>query len=361
MLYQLSYLARARKASDGASVGVLPFRTRDTRCANRARRREKLGHVGAELQIPPAPGAKYAARRVAALAARQFGVISRRQLIRCGASSTTIGRWVGNARLHRVARGVYAVGHPRLSMEARLSVALLRAGAGAALSHLTAAWWWELLRYPPNRVHVSSPGTARSSAAVRVHHPARIERSWHRGLPTVSVTQALIQIAPLCSEAALRRAVAQADHRGWLDRPALDHELARGPRGARRLCAALERNLPQLAETLSPLEDRFLLLCERYEIPLPLPNFEIDGHMVDAYWPDARLAVELDGRDVHGKPAAVVRDRARELALRRAKVDVIRYSADQVDHEPSSLAWDLRTALAEGRTTQARRSAEPQN
>lgn len=283
-----------------------------------------------------------------ALAERQFGVITRRQLLGCGLSSTRIDRWIQRGRLHRIARGVYAVGHRKLSIEGELSAALLRAGPGAALSHMTAAWWRELLRYRPDRIHVSAPTRRSSTRRVRVHQPDRIERRWHRGLPVVSVTQALIQIAPMCSFAALRRALAQADHRGALDRAALDHELARHPRGAARLREALGHHLPQLAKTLSPLEERFLPLCERHGIPLPVPNYEINGYVVDAFWPEANLAVELDGREVHGTPAAVVEDRRRELALRGAGVEVILYGSEQVDYQDELVAPDLRAAIARG-------------
>jgi hypothetical protein len=213
---------------------------------------------------------------------------------------------------------------------------------------MSAAWWWELLRYPPKRIHVSAPGRKSSTDFVRVHHPAQIDRRWHRGLPVVSVTQTLVQIAPICSFAALRRALAQADHRGLFDRVALDRGLERRPRGASRLRRALDEHLPQLAKTFSPLEDRFVVLCERHGIPIPEINAEVNGYLVDAFWPAAKLAVELDGREIHGTPAAVVRDRRRELALRRAGLEVIRYGEEQVDHQAGFVALDLKAALARG-------------
>ena len=103
--------------------------------------------------------------------------------------------------------------------------------------------------------------------------------------------------------------------------------------------------MPQLAHTLSPLEDRFLLFCERHGIPLPEPNAKVGGYLVDALWREARVAVELDGRAEHGTPAAVVRDRRRELAFREAKLTVIRYASEQLDLTPTKTARDLRRAL----------------
>ena len=260
-------------------------------------------------------------------------------------TSSSISRWVQRGLLHRLDFGLYALGHLGGGHEARLAEALLRGGPGAVLSHVTAACWRELLRFAPERIHVSAPGSRRSRPGVIIHHPRTIHREWHRGLPVTGVTQTLIQIAPMVSDAALRRALAQADRSGRLDIPSLKLELARGPRGATRLRHAIEHHMPQLADTLSPLEDRFFLFCERQRIPLPEPNVEVSGYVVDALWRDARVAVELDGREEHGTPAAVVRDRRRELALRDAKLNVIRYSSEQIDLTPEATARDLKAAL----------------
>lgn len=212
---------------------------------------------------------------------------------------------------------------------------------------MAGSWWKELLRFPPSLIHVTSPRQCRRKVrGVRYHHARSIDRTFHRGLPVLSVTQLLVQLAPTASDAALRRAIAVADRKGELDRSALKAALEPGPRGAVRLRHALDRHMPQLADTLSPLEDRFLLFCETHRIPLPEVNVEVNGCTVDALWRAERLAVELDGREEHGTPAAVVRDRRREGAYRKANLDVIRYGSDQIDHDPEDTAADLRAALA---------------
>lgn len=280
------------------------------------------------------------------MATLQQGRITTAQLERCGVTRSSISRWVAKGALHRVGRGVYAVGHLASGDAARLAEALLEAGSGAALSHGTAACWWGLLRYPPNEIHVCAPNRRRSRGWLRIHHPNSIDRQWHRGLPVTCVMQTLIQIAPASSDAALRRALAVADRDGRLDLPALRSELSARPRGAARLRHAIDHHMPELADTLSPLEDRFLMLCERHRIPLPVPNFKLGPYVIDAVWPEAGLAVELDGRDEHGSPAAVVRDRRRELAIRDAGLEVIRYGSEQIDRQSTATARDLLRALS---------------
>ncbi len=281
------------------------------------------------------------------LAERQFGVISAEQLLACGLSEAGIRRWVANGRLHRISRGVYAVGHRALSTEGWLAAALLGAGSGAALSHGTSAWWRGLLRFPDRVIHVSRVGRAGSRAGVRVHCPARLDREWHRGLPVTGIAQTLLDIAPTASEAAFRRAVAMTDHLGIADLGEVRSDVA-GHRGCRRVRGGIDNHIPALAKTLSPLEDRFILFCEGHGLPIPEPNGVIAGYHVDAVFRESRLAVELDGRETHGTPAAVVLDRRRELAIRGAGFKIVRYGDEQLESNSAATAADLRAALRSG-------------
>lgn len=152
----------------------------------------------------------------------------------------------------------------------------------------------------------------------------------------------------MISFAGVRRALAQAEHLELMSHEEMRALGACGHSGAATVRRALGVHMPELAKTRSPLEDRFLYFCERYEIPIPHPNFEIAGHEVDAVWPELRVAVELDGREEHGTPGAVVRDRRRELAIRSAGFNLIRYGSEQIDHGHIATAADLRATLNRG-------------
>lgn len=77
-------------------------------------------HMGAECGSDAA---------IAALAARQYGVVARRQLVALGIGRRAIAFRIERRRLHPLHRGVYAVGHALLSVEGRWMAAVLAARA----------------------------------------------------------------------------------------------------------------------------------------------------------------------------------------------------------------------------------------
>ena len=238
------------------------------------------------------------------------------------------------------------MGHPSLPLLGRLWAALLYAGPDAALSHTTAAWLWSLVDVEPKRIHATVLGRPLSLPSVCLHHSARPEVTRHRGLPVTPVPRTLLDLAATVSYPQLRRALAEADYRGLLDPAKVERALGRGRHGSTALRRALEEHLPELAVTLSVLEERFLALCEAAPIPLPVVNAKIGDLMVDALWPEQRLIVELDGHAAHGGRAAIERDRQRELTLRAAGYKVLRYTWRQVTTYPQQVIADLDAALA---------------
>jgi very-short-patch-repair endonuclease len=105
--------------------------------------------------------------------------------------------------------------------------------------------------------------------------------------------------------------------------------------GAKRLREAMGHDLAMT--TRSPLEDEFLALCDRYEIPRPLVNTIVEGFMVDFCWPEHRLIVETDGRRRRTR-AAFERDRARDALLTARGWRVMRFTTRQVRGDPATVA-----------------------
>jgi hypothetical protein len=294
-----------------------------------------------------------AALRIARLAGRQWGVVTREQLLTCGLSSSAISRWVAAGRLHRLYPGVYAVGHLALTEKSHLAAALFYAGPGAALSYRVGAWWWQLTTQRGSIIDISGGKRRRPVDGMRLHQPRRLERVFHRELPVTPVPRTLLDFATAAPLPELRKALAEADFHRLLHVPSLIDVTGRGLPGSAALRAALESHLPELARTLSPKEDEFLFFCEREHLPLPLVNRRVAGKKVDAYWPEHRVIVELDSFAAHGTPARLLVDRERDLELRRRGFTVLRYTWHQVRATPKAVAADLRAAL-----TRAERSTD---
>ena len=98
-------------------------------------------------------------RIYARIATRQHGVVRYDQLLWAGLVPSAITRRVRTGRLHRLYRGVYAVGHTNLSQEGRWIAGVFACGTGAVLSHESAAHLWRLSPTSPPTIHVTVTAT----------------------------------------------------------------------------------------------------------------------------------------------------------------------------------------------------------
>ena len=101
---------------------------------------------------------------MAEIAQWQSGVVSRQQLLEAGLSAQLIKRRLERGRWQQMHWGVYAAFTGPPPRTAWLWAAVLRAGPGAVLSHLTAAELHGLLDTPAELIFVTVPSTRRISA-----------------------------------------------------------------------------------------------------------------------------------------------------------------------------------------------------
>lgn len=122
------------------------------------------------------------------VAQRQDDCISKAQISELGVSDDAIRSLVERQVLSRVVRGVYVLGGRPLSDRQLLRTALLVAGPGSALSHLTSAALHGLVEAPVGEAWVTSP-TDRDSREVTTELPAEAT-----GLPaTIHVVAASLR------------------------------------------------------------------------------------------------------------------------------------------------------------------------
>jgi len=271
--------------------------------------------------------------RIAEHARRQHGAVSIGQLRAAGLSDAAVSKRCRSGRLHRLHRGVYAVGHIAANAERRWMAAVLALGDGAVLSHRSAAELWDLLPTQPGPVDVSLPsrsGRLRRKG-IRVHRPTALEPAETTRRRGISVTSPARTIADLQRAVAAwesRRAIRQAEFVGLAVDPVLQPD-----------------------RTRSELERKFLQLCRRHQLPRPAVNLRIDSLTVDFCWAEERLVVETDGYRSHRGRAAFEDDRARDLKLRALGYEVQRLSYRQVLEEGDEIAAVLRGALDRDRAT----------
>jgi very-short-patch-repair endonuclease len=286
--------------------------------------------------------------RIAEIAVRQHGVISTSQLRRAEIGKGAIEGRVTAGRLHRVHRGVYAVGHPALSPEGRLFAAVLALGLGsfrggdsileywgAAVSHRSAAFLWGLLPVTDASCDVTvggSGGRARR-AGIRVHRSLSLvsaDVTLRHGIPVTTPARTIDDLRRVPSAGRVS-AIS-----GW--------ELRKAIRQANVLGLPIDDG-DRVDRTRSDLERDFLSLCRRHPLPRPEVNVRIGPYLVDFLWREGRLVVETDSYRHHRGRVAFQDDRGRELELMRRGYGVLRLSERQVAEEPDGVAEVLAAAL----------------
>jgi very-short-patch-repair endonuclease len=267
-------------------------------------------------------------RAVAQIAARQHGVVHVSQLLAAGVDHSAIQRRVRARRLHRIHRGVYAVGHPGLSSRGRWKAATLTLGAKAVLSHQSAAELWGMLRVRGGYPHVTVPGAGDRPKRDKIltHRSATLtgtQTTIRDGIPVTTPQRTLDDLARVLEQRLVRAARRQA-------------EFDRLPLGATHTSD----------RTRSELERDFLRLCRRHRLPPPDVNAKLGPYTVDFLWRPQRLIVEVDGYPAHSGSQAFRDDRVRDARLAIAGYRVQRIADWQLAHEPLEVVKTVRVLLS---------------
>jgi very-short-patch-repair endonuclease len=220
----------------------------------------------------------------------------------------------------------------------------------AVASHLSAAYLWGLLRYRPERMHVTAPTRRRAKRRFRVHFSSILaaeDRGVREGLPVTALPRTLLDLAITARPEQLEGYLERAEGRNLFDLAAVEALLARcgGHRGRGRLGRALAIYRPDPAFTRSRFEKSFRRIVKAAGLPTPSMNFNVASYELDAYWPDLRFAVELDLFETHGSRAAFERDRRRQEELKLLGVEMIRITKPRLEREPEAVIRNLAALL----------------
>lgn len=319
---------------------------------------------------------------------RQYGVVTHAQLLGLGMSAKAVRHRLKNGRLHRLHRGVYAVGRPEIGRRGRWLAAVLACGPDALLSHRSAAALWGIREPSPGPIEIAVPphrrrrrpgirvrrlaepaavGTARrppalagsgafAATVLRVDEsrgdpllrPPRVDpRRWsyrwaQDGIPVTGPIATLTDLAASAPAGEVEAAVNEADHRRLVDPESLRVGVDLLPRrpGATRLRALLDRATCTL--TTTELERRFLPIALSAGLPLPEGQRQLGPHRVDFLWPQLGLVVETDSLRYHRTAFKQANDKRRDNANMRRGLATLRFTHGHVRHEPAYIHAELR-------------------
>jgi very-short-patch-repair endonuclease len=268
-----------------------------------------------------------------------------RQLLALGYSKHAIHTLIAKGWLHRVLHGVYAVGHPRISFRGRWMAAVLACGPGAVLSHRAAAALHDL------RAHTTGPTDVTSTSrhhlpGIRCHCVRALDladTTTIDGIPVTSISRTLLDLAEVLGAQPLRTTLEAAQRQDLLNLYALDALIARSPgrHGIKPLTDALRELRDEAPWTQSELERRFLELIRDAGLPEPQCNVSVDGIVVDFYWPQHKLVVEVDGYRFHKTRRSFEDDRRKDARHAVAGRRVIRPTHERIVGGPQALLGDL--------------------
>lgn len=284
--------------------------------------------------------------------------------------STSISRWIRSGRLLRPLPRVVVL--PAVADHWRTRAVAAVLSTGGVLSHGSALALWDLAE-PGGRLHVSIGVDRRAPGPVdwlAVHRVADLSARRRAGLPVTPPPRSVVDAwgvahragGPAAGRDGARAAVIDAFRRGLVTARELRRELVRRPELPGRaalfdllgLVAAGARSELEIWGMLHVTDVPGLPPCRR-QVRVFLPHGHAD---LDVAWPEARLAVELDGAAFHGSPEQRERDLRRDAALASAGWLVLRFSYRRLKREPDAcraqIAAVYRSRLGGGATGSVR-------
>jgi hypothetical protein len=297
--------------------------------------------------------------QIATIAAAQYGVVSRRQAHEVGLTDRQI-RWrLEKGRWERLARHTFRIAGTPVSWRQRLIAACLAAGPAAAASHRSAAALHRFDGFTPGIVEITVPQARRD-----FHMPGVVVHSSSNwcdedianiaGIPVTTPERTLCTLAAVALDDQVEHALDSAERDGAVRRADLeqvhDDVRERGRNGVAALGRILSRRAALDGIPHSVLERRMLRLLERHGIALPacqVPVRRRDGHIayLDFAYRDLALGIEVDGNVAHATPAQRSADNRRGNAVQLINIRIIRFTYEEVMHDPDMVAATVRSHL----------------
>ena len=283
------------------------------------------------------------------LAEHQHGVVARRQARALGASRDQLRRRVESGDWENLTLRVLRLVGAQRTFRQRAMAATLDAGAGAAVSHESAAALWRLPGFPARELHVSRIAGRSALATVhRTHVPETHVRLFER-IPVTSPARTIFDLAGVLPAGRTERALDNALARGLTTLAGLGQvteELARpGRPGSSLMRRLLAERAGAYVPPASNLEARLLAVAGQAGLRSLVRQCDVGGSRwvgrVDFLDRDRRLVVEVDSDLHHSSLLDATADAARDAALADAGYTVVRIKEHELCHRPEEVVRRL--------------------
>jgi hypothetical protein len=288
---------------------------------------------------------------VLSLAARQFGLISRRQWFDGGLSERQLDHGLKTSAVLVVHPGVYVLRGAHPCFERDVLAACLATGGVA--SHRCAAYFWRFRKFerPVVEVLVVS-GHAPTLAGVAVRRTGRLDPAERTHIGVIPLTSRartlldLVSVSPALVEGALDGAL----HRRKISLRAVEQVLERAGRrhrGYKHLAPLVAARRAGRAPTESELEDDLLALIRCYGLPEPVPQYPYRGRRIDFAYPDLVVGIEANGVRAHAAKEDVQRNA--EKANDLIAWWMLYFTHEDVHETPAEVARRIEDAIVRRR------------
>lgn len=286
-------------------------------------------------------------------------VVTRQQLLRAGVTEKIIENRLARGRWRQLYRGVYAVFTGAPARSQWRWAAVLRAGAGAALSYHTAAELHGLVKEPPQDapIHVTVPATRRVDTrnglvvaarpewpSIIVHMSKRVAEATQpsRAPARTTIEETVLDLTQLCGKL--------DDVVGWITRAFGTWKTTEAKLRDALQARKKARWRAELGDILaaagagvhSPLEYRHYRQVEKaHGLPAAQRQAKvvIDGKSAyrDVYYEQYRVAAELDGALAH-PDTKHASDRHRDAVSSVEGIVTVRFGWSEVAGDPCGTA-----------------------
>jgi hypothetical protein len=264
---------------------------------------------------------------LARIAARQHSLFTRAQAHSAGVTDHMIQHRLATGQWVLVARGVYRIAGVPVTWNQRALAACLISGAGAVVSHRSAAVLWGVSGFRPGPLEITvPPGRSNRNSLARVHRSA-VTGVRRDGVPVTRPARTIADLARVVSGDVLEEAVDDVLCRRLVR---LDELHGRGALG-RVLAAWNGDGMPE-----GVAEMRVVRALVAAGLPAPACQYEIwhDGVFVarvDLAYPPFRLAMELDGFRWHAGRRPFRSDRLRRNRIEAAGWRLLEAAPEDID------------------------------